>query len=118
MRRRTRPFIAALALALALASPGYAHDGDPDHQHVVGDAIADTPLENERLMDAAISEQHGGTGGHLAASSENVALVGSLTVSGATGVNKPDHIADVAVSRNHAFLAARRLNTTPCGPGG
>jgi hypothetical protein len=118
MRRRARPFIAALALALALASPGFAHDGHPDHHHVVGDAIADTPLENERLMDAAISEQHGGTGGHLAASSENVALVGSLTVSGATGVNKPDHIADVAVSRNHAYLAARRLNTTPCGPGG
>jgi hypothetical protein len=39
-------------------------------------------------------------------------------VSGATGVDKPGHIADVAVSGNFAYLAARRLNTTPCGVGG
>jgi hypothetical protein len=118
MRRSLRPLIVGLALVIAVASPASAHDEDPEHQHIVGDAVADTPIETERLMDATLGEQHGGTGGHLAASSENVALLGSVTVSGAVGADKPDHIADVAVSRNHAYLAARRLNTTPCGPGG
>jgi len=63
-------------------------------------------------------EQHGGVGGHLPASSHNVDLVGKVTVSGAVGVDKPSHIADVAVKGNYAYLAARRLNTNPCGPGG
>jgi len=54
-------------------------------------------------------EQHGGPGGHLPGSSANVDLVGQVTVSGATGVDKPGHIADVAVGGNHAYLAARRL---------
>ncbi|SEH04093.1 hypothetical protein SAMN05444920_1585 [Nonomuraea solani] len=45
-------------------------------------------------------------------------LVAKLDVSGATGENRPGHIADVAVFGNHAYLAARRLNTDPCGTGG
>nr|MDQ3307120.1 hypothetical protein [Actinomycetota bacterium] len=63
-------------------------------------------------------EQHGGPGGHLPGSSENVELVGRVNVSGAVGVDKPGHIADVAAFGNHAYLAARRLNTSPCGAGG
>lgn len=62
--------------------------------------------------------QHGGPGGHLPGSSDNVDLVGQVTVSGATGVDKPGHIADVAVGGNFAYLAARRVNTAPCGVGG
>lgn len=118
MRRSGLPLAVALMLTIALGAPAIAHDGDGVHPHVVGDAIADTPIEIERLMDASLDEQHGGTAGHLPASSENVDLVGKITVSGATGVDKPDHIADVAVSGNYAYLAARRINTTPCGPGG
>ncbi|WP_327582349.1 hypothetical protein OHA25_41350 [Nonomuraea sp. NBC_00507] len=44
--------------------------------------------------------------------------MGKLDVSGATGENRPGHIADVAVFGNYAYLAARRLNTDPCGSGG
>ncbi len=75
-------------------------------------AIPDSP------EDGGGDQQHGEPGGHLPGSSSNVELVGQLTVSGATGVDKPGHIADVAVSGNFAYLAARRLNTAPCGPGG
>jgi hypothetical protein len=56
-------------------------------------------------------EQHGGAGGHLEGSSENVELVGKLRVSGAF----PGHIADVAGFGNYAYLAGRQ--TTPCSPG-
>lgn len=62
--------------------------------------------------------QHGGSGGHLPESASNMELVGRVDVSGATGVDKPSHIADVAAKGNYAYLAARRLNTTPCGQGG
>lgn len=63
-------------------------------------------------------EQHGGPGGHLPGSSLNVDLVGQITVSGAVGADKPGHIADVASGGNFAYLAARRVNTAPCGVGG
>ncbi len=118
MRKFVRSLAVALSLALALVAPASAHPGGDRHNHLVGDTVADTPIEVERLMDEALDEQHGGTTGHLPASSDNVDLVGKITVSGATGVDKPDHIADVAVSGNYAYLAARRLNTTPCGVGG
>ncbi|MGH3711967.1 MAG: hypothetical protein ACRDT4_00660 [Micromonosporaceae bacterium] len=84
------PLAVALAAALGGAGPTWAHPDD----------------------------QHGGAGGHLPGSSENVELVGQLTVSGASGADKPGHIADVASHRDFAYLAARRLNTSPCGVGG
>ncbi|HET9441838.1 MAG TPA: hypothetical protein VFO65_00870, partial [Acidimicrobiales bacterium] len=37
---------------------------------------------------------------------------------GATGVDRSAHIADVTASGTYAYLAARRLNTTPCGQAG
>ena len=90
---------------MVTAAPVSAH-GPDDHEPDDGGTVTSE------------TEQHGGSGGHLPASSENVELVGHVTVSGATGVDKPGHIADVAVSGNYAYLAARRLNTTPCGAGG
>ncbi|MEO6652559.1 MAG: hypothetical protein ABIP17_07875 [Ilumatobacteraceae bacterium] len=82
----------------------------------MGDDTVDTPVEAERAHDD--SEQHGGAGGHLPESSENVELVGRVDVSGAVGADKPGHIADVAAFGNYAYLSARRLNTSPCGAGG
>jgi hypothetical protein len=105
--------IAVSLMGIPLAA---AHEQDGGHAHIVGDGVADTPLEMDQLQKQ--SEQHGAPGGHLPGSSLNVELVGSVNVSGATGIDKPGHIADVAVSGNYAYLAARRLNTNPCGPGG
>ncbi|MEO7839327.1 MAG: hypothetical protein ABIU06_08255, partial [Anaerolineales bacterium] len=102
-----------LTLSLMAVPNVAAHHGDTG-VHVVGDGVIDTPLEEHQAHD----EQHGAPGGHLPGSSLNVDLVGQVTVSGATGVDKPGHIADVAVLGNYAYLAARRPNTNPCGVGG
>jgi len=101
-RRFAIPFVVALVAAM-VASGGTAA-ADPDHDDGVGDG--------------GQQGQHGAPGGHLAGSSSNVTLVGRVDVSGAVGVDRPGHIADVASHRNHAYLAARRLNTNPCGTGG
>ena len=117
--------IGVLGLALAGAGhPAGADSAGPDRgkSHQVGDGVADTPLELDALRDDPEDGhdhgQHGGSGGHLPASSKNMDLVGRVDVSGAVGVDKPGHIADVTSFGNYAYLAARRLNTTPCGPGG
>lgn len=107
----------ATAGGSALAAP----DGSgPGRAHRLGDATVDTPLEvdAEQAESAGQDEQHGGVGGHLPASSENMELIGKLAVSGAAGADKPGHIADVTSFGNYAYLAARRLNTSPCGAGG
>jgi len=91
---RRRALVIPLTMVLAAAVGGAA----------LGGAAAAHP-----------DDQHGGPGGHLPGSSHNVELVGSITVSGANGADKPGHIADVASHRNFAYLAARRLNTSPCG---
>ncbi len=107
-------FVAVVSIALltlGMSVMAAAHDG-PHPVHVLGDEEVDTPKE---VHD---QQQHGPSTGHLPASSLNVTLVGKVDVSGAVGVNRPNHIADVAVLGNYAYLAARRLNTTPCGPGG
>jgi len=117
-QRSKRTLVGVLLLAaliLAVVGSVAAHDQGDDHpHHFLGDGVADTPLE----MDELHEEQHGPPSGHLPGSSLNVELVGQVTVSGATGVDKPSHIADVAVMGNYAYLAARRLNTSPCGQGG
>ncbi len=109
-----------VVLATSFAGPASAHTGGglgPDGGgHRVGDGTVDTPVEVEKAHDHG--EQHGGPDGHLPGSSENVELVGRVDVSGAVGVDKPGHIADVAAFGNYAYLAARRLNTSPCGAGG
>jgi len=121
--RRAACIVGALGLVIAGATiPATAQTGAPDRgkAHQLGDGAADTPLELDQLQEdlEGQDEQHGAPGGHLPGSSENMELVGKVTVSGASGVDKPGHIADVAASGNYAYLAARRLNTTPCGAGG
>ena len=118
--RRMLVALATVGMLVASAIPfASAHEGDPGHHlHRIGDGVDDTPLEVEQAFERVDEEQHGGVGGHIPGSSSNVSLVGKVTVSGATGVDKPSHIADVATFGQHAYLAARRLNTSPCGQGG
>ncbi|MDQ4030151.1 MAG: hypothetical protein M3168_03825, partial [Actinomycetota bacterium] len=56
-------------------------------------------------------EQHGGPGGHLPATVENMQLVGRVNVSNFG----PARTADVTAKGNYAYLAWR--NTGPCDPG-
>jgi len=97
---------AALMIAAVTAPAGAAPETPPETDPIDGAAESDP------------ADQHGGAGGHLPGSSLNVELVGQVDVSGAVGVDRPSHIADVTVGGNFAYLAARRLNTSPCGPGG
>jgi len=124
-KRRKIAVPLAAAMIVGLTAPGIAaaRDSGPGGSagHRVGDDVADTPVEVDADQEAARDHdhgQHGGPDGHLPGSSENVELVGKINVSGAVGEDKPGHIADVASFRNHAYLAARRLNTSPCGTGG
>jgi len=97
-------------MALVAASSVAAHDGDPQHhQHLIGDDVADTPLEAD-----AHHDQHGGPGGHLPASSQNVQLVGQVTVNDAS----PGIISDVGVLGNFAYLGQFSPGCTPDGGGG
>ena len=112
MRKRWFVLPVATLLASAVVGTATAYPGDG----LGSDGTVDSPVEAARAHDHA--EQHGGPGGHLPGSSENVELVGRVDVSGAVGGDKPGHIADVAAFGNYAYLSARRLNTSPCGPGG
>lgn len=79
--RVARATLVAAATALAFALPAGAH-----------------PVGGQD--DGVFDGQHGGTGGHLPASSHNVQLVGKLRVSNAA----PGFIADVATFRQYAYL--------------
>jgi hypothetical protein len=65
------------------------------YRRTIGDEIVDTPVEADH--------QHGGEGGHLPGTSENVELVGQLDIEGAA----EDRVADVAAYGNHAYLTVR-----------
>ncbi len=107
---RKRPLLTAVVVGLLVSAfgtaPGLAGIPQPPPRDPIVDGPEDADL------------QHGDATGHLPGSSDNVELVGQVDVSGATGVDRPSHIADVATFRNYAYLAARRLNTQPCGAGG
>jgi LVIVD repeat len=75
-------------------------------RHVVNDGIADTPLEVDGLHHGAGptdggGHQHGGVGGHLPGSNDNVELIGQVTIEGVT----PGQIADVGTLGDFAYLA-------------
>lgn len=101
--------VSVLLLALSLvAVPLVGADTGNTGGHVVGDDVADTAVEIDSIHD---SQQHGGADGHLPGSSENVELVGQLTVSGIV----PGRISDVGTLGNYAYLGAFNA---PCGEGG
>ena len=74
-------------------------------RRIIGDDIIDSPLEMDALhhrRGPAEGEQHGGPGGHLPGSIENVELVGQVTVSNI----EPGLISDVGTLGNFAYLGA------------
>ncbi|HEV8681805.1 MAG TPA: hypothetical protein VGS09_03370 [Actinomycetota bacterium] len=91
MRRRHLALLTAFALVIAMGSSAEAH---PDRM-------------NEDMADGAVETgphdhgQHGGTGGHLPASSENVELVGMADLT-----NVPGGISDVGTFGKYAYLGA------------
>ena len=87
--------LAGAATALAFALPAAAH---PD----LGEA------------DGVIDGQHGGIGGHLPASSQNVELVGKLRVHDAA----PGIVADVATLGQYAYLTQFSPGCAADGAGG
>lgn len=100
-----------LLLAFSLtAAPSVAADHGDRGGHVVGDEVIDTPVEEHQSH----NDQHGGTGGHLPASSLNVDLVGQVTVSDAT----PGLISDVGVLKNTAYLGQFSPGCASGGGGG
>ena len=107
------PIAALVATLVVGTASAHSSDSGPDDGGRVGD---DTILIGDEIDDH--DAQHGPVDGHLPGSSENVELVGRVDLSGAVGGDKPGHIADVAAFGNYAYLAARRLNTSPCGAGG
>lgn len=85
--------IAALAMAFALPAGAHPDGGETD---------------------SVLEGQHGGTGGHLPASSLNVQLVGKLRVHDAA----PGIVADVATLGNYAYLTQFSPGCTADGSGG
>jgi hypothetical protein len=86
----------ALVFVLATAA---AAPGGHDKRRIIGDDKADTPVEAHALHD----QQHGGPGGHLPGSSENVELIGQVDIEGAA----PGRVADVSAFGNYAYLTVR-----------
>jgi hypothetical protein len=85
--------LAAMVLqGVAVAGP------DGKDRNRLGTRQVDSPLEIDEIQD-----QHGGEGGHLPGSSENVELVGQADIEGAA----PDRVADVSAFGNYAYLTVR-----------
>ncbi len=79
-------------------------------------AVGDDPSDSDGTIDDAKStqsshDQHGGPGGHLPASQENVDLVSKLRLT-----HEPERIADVGVHNGFAYIAA--FNEPECRNGG
>lgn len=99
MLRKTGTALVGAALA-ALAAPAIAGatHGPDDVPRSIDDGVIDTPLEVHKSHD-----QHGGPGGHLPPSVENVELIGRADIEGAA----PNRVADVAAFGNYAYLTVR-----------
>jgi hypothetical protein len=75
---------------------------------VAAGAAAAGPKADDGVIDSgkeehAAGHQHGGTGGHLPAGSENVQLIGKVPINQDL---KDGRVADVGVFRQHAYLGA------------
>jgi hypothetical protein len=90
-------FVVALA-AMVLQGVAVAGPDDKDRNRLTTKQV-DSPPEVDELQD----HQHGGEGGHLPGSSENVELVGQADIEGAA----PDRVADVSAFGNYAYLTVR-----------
>jgi hypothetical protein len=104
MKRRFSLLVGMLVLVGLLVGPVFAH---PEHGNGRILTVADDGSDPFYLDE---KEQHGDPGGHLPASSKNVALVGKVQLT-----DVADGIADVAAHGNYAYLAAFRPE---CGKAG
>jgi hypothetical protein len=113
-----------IVLGLLMSLPGEVRAQEPDDEtklsaaeaqegqqrrHVLNDNIADTPAEIDALHHPG---QHEPPTGHLPGSSENVNLVGKVTLSNV----EEGQIADVGTLGNFAYLAS--FSTPNCDKGG
>jgi hypothetical protein len=81
----------AVILTVGVLTPAVAHDGATSF---------DGAIDNAKVTHD--QHQHGGSGGHLPASSSNVQLVSKLAAKNV----EPEKIADVGVFNGYAYLAA------------
>jgi hypothetical protein len=98
--KRVLPLIAVMGLLLSVVA-GDVLAGPNGKRNIrnTNDGVVDSPVEADRARDL---DQHGGEGGHLPGSSENVELVGKLdNLTGLTG-----GISDVNALGNYAYLGA------------
>ncbi len=103
-RRGSRSLQAALGALVLFVGTGVAGArGAAEGQRAISDDDIETTLQDHA--------QHGGAGGHLAASSANVELVGKVRLSGIV----PGRISDVGTLGDYAYLGAYN---EPCGSGG
>jgi hypothetical protein len=99
MRSKFLRVLLVVGLA-ALVLQGVAAAGPDDKgRNRLSNQAVDSPLEVDELQD----HQHGGEGGHLPGSSENVELVGRADIERAG----PDRVADVSAFGNYAYLTVR-----------
>jgi CHRD domain-containing protein/LVIVD repeat-containing protein len=98
---RSKSLVAFLVVVVgAMLLQGVAVAGpDSGGRNRLRSQAVDSPLEVDELQD----HQHGGEGGHLPGSSENVELVGQADIEGAA----PDRVADVSAFGNYAYLTVR-----------
>ena len=100
-------FALALLVSLALAGIALAH---PDHGGTVSDD--EGVIDSGEEVHGTHHDQHGGTDGHLDASSENVRVVGKAAIN----QDQEGRVADVGVFGNYAYLAA--FSDPSCQKGG
>ena len=94
-----RPLLRGFALAtvIALMGAGLVSGADPD-DGALPLSIADSGKE----IHGPLSDQHGGTTGHLPPTQNNVSLVGKMRIN----QDQEGRVADVGVLGNYAYVAA------------
>jgi hypothetical protein len=108
-----KPWLLAFLLAVALVSWNAALAA-ADPTEGPDTSRTDGVIDNARESDPVHADQHGGTGGHLPATSKNVELVGKLRVhDAAAGI-----VADVGTLRGYAYLAQYSPGCAADGAGG
>jgi len=91
--KRSARFASALLLSLALITAAIAY---------AAGSINDGAITSGAAVHGDLHHQHGGTAGHLPASSANVRLVGKMNIN----QDFEGRVADVGVFGNYAYLAA------------
>jgi hypothetical protein len=108
-----KPWSLAFLLAVALMSWNAALAA-ADPTEGPDSSATNGVIDNARESDPVHTDQHGGPGGHLPATSKNVELVGKLRVhDAAEGI-----VADVGTLRGYAYLAQYSPGCAADGAGG